>query len=116
MPTAGIAPNTVILDAAGVRVTLNEQTLTGAGTNNETLLVNAIDVGLVNAAQPIVGDALGRSNLLNGNILIGQSKASLSAVADATPVPEPASLLLLAASLFGMGLCRRRRLLLAKAP
>lgn len=109
IPTVSIAPNTVILDAAGVKVTLNEQVVTGTGTNNVTLLVNAIDVGLTNAAQPIVGDLLNRANLLNGNIVIGQSKASLFAVADVKPVPEPASLLLCAMGLFGIGLCRARR-------
>ena len=109
IPTVSIAPNTVILGAAGVRVTLNEQVLTGAGTSNETLLVNTIDISLANAAQPILGDALKRANLLNGSIVIGHSKASLSAVADAKPVPEPASLLLCATGLFGIGLCRARR-------
>ncbi len=107
--TASIAPNTVIPDAAGVKVTPNEQTLTGAGTDNEALLLNAIDVGLANAAQPIVGDALNRANLLSGGVVIGQSKASLSAVPDAAPIPEPASMLLLAAGLFGVGLCQARR-------
>lgn len=109
VPTLNLAPNTVILNAAGVKVTLNEQTLTGAGTDNEALLVNAIDVSILNAAQPIVGDLAGRSNLLNGSVLIGQSQASLSAVADGTPVPEPASLLLLATGLLGTGVWRKRR-------
>jgi len=110
--TANLAANTVILNAGGVKVTLNEQVITGAGTNNQTLLVNAIDVSLVNAAQPILG-SLGQNNLLNGNILIGQSKVALSAVADASPVAEPASMTLLASGLAsglaGIGLSRGRR-------
>lgn len=104
IPTVSIAPNTVILNAAGVRVTLDEQVLTGAGTDNATLLVNAIDVGLTNAAQPIVGDLTGCAKLLNGSMVIGQSKASLSAVADAKPMPEPAFLLLCTTGLLRVGL------------
>lgn len=110
VPTGVIAPNTVILNAAGVKVTLNEQTLTGAGTNDQALLVNAIDISIANATQPVVGSLTGETQLLNGNILIGQSRASLTAVADNTPVPEPASMLLLATGLFGIALCRTRRM------
>lgn len=109
VPTGAIAPNTVILNAAGVKVTLNEQTLTGAGTNDESLLVNAIDVSLADVGQPIPGSLTGGTQLLNGSILIGQSRASLTAVADNTPVSEPASMLLLATGLCGIVLCRGRR-------
>ena len=107
--TANVLPNTVILNAAGVTVTLNEQILTGNGTSNEALSVNAIDVAFTNVAQPIVGDVLGRSNLLNGSIVIGHSDATLGAVPDVQPVPEPASMLMLGGGLLGLAAMRQKR-------
>ena len=107
--TANIAPNTLLLNAGGITVTLNEQILSGAGTNNESLVNNAIDIQLSNVAQPIVGDILNRVNLLSGSILIGHSSAAVNAVADLpTLVPEPTSLLLMAGSLLGFGVVWRR--------
>ncbi|MGI4943169.1 MAG: choice-of-anchor P family protein [Janthinobacterium lividum] len=108
--TAAVAPNTVLLNVGGVTVTLNEQVMTGSGTNNESLLVNAIDVQLSNVAQPIVGDIFNRSNLLNGSILIGQSSVSTNAVANpAVSVSEPASLALVTGAMLGLGVFRKRR-------
>ncbi len=108
--TASVAPNTVLLNAGGLTVTLNAQTLSGAGTNNESLVDDAIDIQLSNVAQPIVGDILNRVDLLSGSILIGQSSVAVNAVADLpAPVPEPASLLLVTGSLLGFGVILRRR-------
>ena len=108
--TASVAPNTVLLNAGGLTVTLNAQTLSGAGTNNEVLVDDAIDIQLSNVAQPILGDILNRVDLLSGSILIGHSSVAVNAVADLpTSVPEPASLLLVTGSLLGFGVVRKRR-------
>ena len=91
-------------------MTLNEQTLFGVGTNNESLVDDAIDIQFSNVAQPIVGNIVGQVDLLSGSILIGQSSVAVNAVADLpTSVPEPASLLLVTGSLLGFGVVRRRR-------
>ena len=108
--TASVAPNTVLLNAGGLTVTLNAQTLFGVGTNSESLVVDAIDIQLSNVAQPILGNIAPQANLLSGSIIIGQSSVAMNAVADSpTPVPEPASLLLTTGSLLGFGIVRRRR-------
>ena len=108
--TASVAPNTVLLNAGGLTVTLNEQTLFGVGTNNESLVDDAIDIQFSNVAQPIVGNIVGQVDLLSGSILIGQSSVAVNAVADLpTSVPEPASLLLVTGSLLGFGVVRRHR-------
>ncbi|HWF07970.1 MAG TPA: DUF11 domain-containing protein [Bryobacteraceae bacterium] len=67
--TASAAPNTVLLDAGGIRIVLNEQIAAGNGTTDTSLTVNAIHISLTNA--PI---GLG---LLGGDIIIAQSKASM---------------------------------------
>jgi hypothetical protein len=63
------APNTVVLDQAGLRVVLNEQLSTVSG-NTTSLTVNAVHVSF--AELPVSG--LG---LVSGDIILSQSQAQL---------------------------------------
>lgn len=60
------APNTVLLNQLGIKITLNEQILTVSGRTT-TLTVNAIHIELAGAVT-----ALG---LLSGDVILAQSKA-----------------------------------------
>jgi hypothetical protein len=84
---ANPAPNTVLFDAAGVLIVLNEQTLSGDGSSGLALVVNALRVEFTNAVLGL--------GLLNGEIVISHSEAALAAV------PEP-SLALLALAAAGL--------------
>ncbi len=95
--------NDIILNALGVTVTLNKEVLTGTAASGESLAVNAIDVSFNN----VLATLSGTTGLLNGTIDIGNSFASITA--NATAVPEPASLALLAGSLGLMFYMRRAR-------
>ncbi|HEY0782266.1 MAG TPA: DUF11 domain-containing protein, partial [Thermoanaerobaculia bacterium] len=64
------APNTVLLNLAGVRVVLNEQIVTQSG-DTHTLTVNALHVSI----QELPASGLG---LLTSDVVIAQSKASLA--------------------------------------
>jgi uncharacterized repeat protein (TIGR01451 family) len=64
------APNTVLLDAAGVRIVLNEQTRTEDGPETREITVSAVHVYLRNA--PLSG--LGR---ITGDIVLARSQASV---------------------------------------
>jgi uncharacterized repeat protein (TIGR01451 family) len=72
------APNTMLLNAAGVKVILNEQQLSGNGTTTRTLMVNAIHISI----QDSLLSALGT---LNGDILIASSQANVQCGATAQP-------------------------------
>ena len=63
------APNTVLLNLAGIRVILNEQLLGGDGAASRSLTVNAVHVQLRNALLSGLG-------LLSGDIVIAQSQAA----------------------------------------
>ena len=93
--------NDIILNALGVTVTLNKEVLTGTAASGESLAVDAIDVSFNN----VLATLSGTTGLLNGTIDIGNSFASITA--NATAVPEPASLALLAGS-FGLMFYMRR--------
>lgn len=83
---ASAAPNTVLLDALGIRIVLNEQIVTNDGTT-ATIEVNAIRVTIDSPLQVVAAD-----------VVIGHSVATMT-------IPAPASLGLLA----GMGLVAARR-------
>lgn len=70
--TAAPAPNTVLLDAAGIRVVLNEQLVSGNGTDSSAITVNAIHISFdAVALEPL--SPTGR--ILDGDIIVAQSQA-----------------------------------------
>ncbi len=98
---ASAAPNTVLFDALGVRVVLNEQVVTGDGSEFSSIAVTAMRITFNNVLAGL--------SLLNGEIRIGHASASASAIESNIPiVPAPAP-----AGLAGAGLmlaaARRRR-------
>lgn len=68
---ANPAPNTVLLDTAGVRLVLNEQILGGDGIRTRSLTVNAIHLTLTNVALPGIGT-------LSGEVLLSQAQGQLT--------------------------------------
>jgi hypothetical protein len=87
------APNTVLVDAGGVRVVLNEQTISGNGLTARDISTNAVDVTFTNA---LFASATG-PGLLNGTIILSHSEAHVAGAVAA--VPEPASWVLLGTGL-----------------
>jgi uncharacterized repeat protein (TIGR01451 family) len=63
-------PNTVLLDAAGVKIVLNEQFITGNGATSRGITVNAVHVYLQNALLSGLG-------VMSGEIVISQSHAGV---------------------------------------
>lgn len=97
---ASATPNFVFFTGLGLTVTLNEQILTGNGIDSLGLAVNAIDISFNNFVSA--------SGILNGNIIISHSEASLTGRADEQDVPEPATLLLFASGMIGLMVLKRR--------
>jgi uncharacterized repeat protein (TIGR01451 family) len=64
------APNTVLLNVAGIKVILNEQIRSGDGTMASALTVNAVHVSLQNSLVSGIG-------VLSGDIVIAQSRAAV---------------------------------------
>jgi uncharacterized repeat protein (TIGR01451 family) len=73
------APNTIALNLAGVLVVLNEQSVSGDGKSSKSISVSAIHISLQNSLLSGLG-------LLTGDIVIGQSDASVQC--PATPPPS----------------------------
>jgi len=71
------APNTVLLNAAGIRVVLNEQILSSDGTATD-LTVNAVHVSVQELPVGL--------SLLSGDIILSQSHAHLACVQRPPPV------------------------------
>ncbi|MGH8010180.1 MAG: choice-of-anchor P family protein, partial [Candidatus Binatia bacterium] len=67
---ANPGPNTEVLNLAGIRIILNEQIEGGDGVNSKSLTVNALHVELDDSLLDDLG-------LLDGDIIIAQSKARL---------------------------------------
>jgi hypothetical protein len=101
------APNTVLLDALGLRIVLNEQIVGGNGGSMQSLTTNAINIGFDNY---LLG-----GRLLTGNIIVANSFAGIvvdpAVVVDppVSGVPEPAVWLQMILGFGLAGLVVRRR-------
>ena len=94
-------PNTILLSLAGLSVILNEQIFEGDGINSFGITTNAISIKFNNF---VAG-----TGLLNGNLIIGQSRASVtSGVAAAVPEPGTWAMMLLGFGAIGFAMRRRR--------
>jgi len=91
---ANAAPNTVLFDALGIQVVLNEQIIGGNGIDGRSLEVNAIRISFDDVAAGL--------GLLNGDIKIAHAYSEMNAV-----VPAPSGLAALAVT--GLVATRRRR-------
>jgi len=78
------APNTVLLNQAGVKIVLNEQMVAGNGTMTRSLTVNGLHLYLQNATLAGLG-------VLSGDIVFSQSKASVQCGSAPPPPPPPAA-------------------------
>ncbi len=84
---ANPAPNTLLLDRAGVRIVLNEQIRSGDGVLRLGLTVNAVHVFLQ-------GARVGALGALSGDLVIAQSSASVECPgrsAGGDPLNDPAA-------------------------
>lgn len=96
---AQVGPNFVAYDLLGLTVVLNEQIATTSG-NTQSLVTNAIRIGF--------NDFLLGGRTLTGNLIIGQSRASITAM-PTIAVPEPGVWLQMIAGFGLTGLLVRRR-------
>ena len=88
------SPNTVLWDAAGLRIVLNEQ--------SSSVLAGSASIS-TNALHIELDDVLTTGGLLSGEIIVAHSDAQMTSV-----VPEPATFVGLAGGLALLSLLRRR--------
>jgi hypothetical protein len=93
------APNTILFNAGGLLITLNEQTLFGDGVTSTGISTNAIDIAFNNFA-------LG-TGLANGNIIIGHSEALATLGPAAVPEVSTWAMMLLGFGAIGFAVRRR---------
>jgi len=92
-------PNTVGLSVLGLKITFNEQ-LTSQTADSIAMTTNAVHISL--------SDYLFGGKLLNGDVILGQSHASITGYAPSAPVPEPATWALMIGGFALAGLSLRR--------
>ena len=98
---AQVLPNTVLINALGIKITLNEQIAGRVGNTVQSLTTNAISIVLTDYA-------LG-GRLLTGKMVFGNSQSVVNFDRPAAAVPEPAVWLQLIAGFGLTGAVLRRR-------
>ena len=93
------SPNTVLFNALGLSIILNEQIFSGDGINSKGIITNAIDVSFN-------GFNLG-TGLKSGNIILGQTRAAVTASPGAVPEPSTWAMLLIGFGAIGFSMRRR---------
>lgn len=91
-------PNTVVVNFAGLSLILNEQITSGNGIDALSMQTNAVHLSFT--------DYLFDGKLLNGDVILGHSQASISGYFPA--VPEPGTWAMLIGGFAFVGLCMRR--------
>ncbi len=95
---AHAAPNTILFDAGGLEIILNEQTPSGDGVTSGGVMVNAI--------HAIFTDFALGTGLLNGDVIVSHSEAEILGV---SAVPEPGTWAMMLLGVAGIGFSARRR-------
>jgi len=100
--TAGLLPNTPLLNLGGIEVILDAQSVSDTA-DSASISNDAIEI--------LIDNAVAGLDLLNGSIVIAESEAEMAATPsnNATPVPEPGALLIVASGLFGVAFASRRK-------
>lgn len=93
-------PNTVGLSVLGLKITFNEQ-LMEQTADSIFMATNAVHISL--------DDYLFQGHLLNGDIILGHSQASVTGYVPSAAVPEPATWALMMAGFGLIGFSLRRR-------
>ena len=95
------AANSQLLNLLGLRIVLNEQIPSGNNVSTAGIATNAIHVAFTNF---LLG-----TNLLNGDIIVSHSQASITGVGAVPGVPEPAVWAQMIAGFALVGAVARRR-------
>lgn len=96
-------PNTVVLALSGltgISLILNEQIMTGNGTDTLGMTTNAVHLSFK--------DYLFEGKLLNGDVILGQSKALISGYSPAVPEPGTWAMMIAGFALVGSSMRRRK--------